>query len=377
MATSDYPPLIGGIATHIVQLSRALSRNGHDVTVLSTSGVQSAGWRFRTLGSDSQTGSLRVIQLGALGPFKRAQARRSMRLALSRLLRENSNPRVVHLHELHTPALLRDVCSAPLVWTNHTSLFLRALMAGRHADMQRTLSMCDWVTAPSLELRDATIGLGYPPQRTTYIPNGVNVAPQAQRDVRTVRVGCAFLVARRFVWKNGLHVLLDAIELLPRRYQSRMTFTFAGDAGSRDAYARSLRRRIGSLRSAGWRLETIGVVPNEAMSALYQSHDVAVVPSLVEATSITALEAMSAGLAVIGARTGGVPELLSHDGTGLLVAPGDAPELAEAMIELTRDIEKRCRLGIAAREVAVQRFNWDGIARKFSAVYCSVCRIRA
>jgi phosphatidyl-myo-inositol alpha-mannosyltransferase len=63
---------------------------------------------------------------------------------------------------------------------------------------------------------------------------------------------------------------------------------------------------------------------------------------------------------------------------GLGIPPGDPARLAEALIELLADEDRRCRLGQAARRLAVDRYSWDGIARRLVDVYERVAgRVRA
>ncbi len=104
--------------------------------------------------------------------------------------------------------------------------------------------------------------------------------------------------------------------------------------------------------------------------------DISVIPSLAEAQSRTAPEAMCMGKAVIASEVGGLPEVVEHQRTGLLVAPGDVDALAEAMIRLTLDPELRERLGRTAFERMSAGVSMDVKMRETLAIYEQVLRAR-
>jgi glycosyltransferase involved in cell wall biosynthesis len=80
------------------------------------------------------------------------------------------------------------------------------------------------------------------------------------------------------------------------------------------------------------------------------------------------LEAMAAGLPVVGTRVGGVPEILEDGSQGLLVAPADSQALAGAIRELCSDPLRRRRMGETARQQAL-RFDVGRTAKALQAVY--------
>ena len=84
------------------------------------------------------------------------------------------------------------------------------------------------------------------------------------------------------------------------------------------------------------------------------------------------LEAMAAGVPVVASRVGGVPELVRHDETGLLVAPGDEDELAAAVARLLTQPSVRTRYGRRAREVAKANFSLERITRQYEQLYLQV-----
>ena len=100
--------------------------------------------------------------------------------------------------------------------------------------------------------------------------------------------------------------------------------------------------------------------------------DVSVTPSLDEGFGISVIEAQAAGLPVVGSRVGGIPSLIRHEETGLLVESNNVDELADAIIRLLKDRALADRLGAAAREFVLKYFSADLTVEKTEQVYQSV-----
>jgi glycosyltransferase involved in cell wall biosynthesis len=103
----------------------------------------------------------------------------------------------------------------------------------------------------------------------------------------------------------------------------------------------------------------------------YAQADVFVMPSLVEAFGVVFLEAMASGIPVIGARAGGVPELIDHGRNGLLIEPGDAGGLTEWLLRLLTDTPLQERLRKAGLETA-QQFDVERMMQCTYQVYQNV-----
>jgi glycosyltransferase involved in cell wall biosynthesis len=110
------------------------------------------------------------------------------------------------------------------------------------------------------------------------------------------------------------------------------------------------------IHFAGWR---------EDIPEILSLCDVFALPSLGEHFGRVLIEAMAMGKAVVATNAGGVPEIVTHGETGLLVPPGDSTTLAEALLTLFRDLSLSARLGLAARRRAETCF---GLSRHVEAV---------
>jgi glycosyltransferase involved in cell wall biosynthesis len=94
-----------------------------------------------------------------------------------------------------------------------------------------------------------------------------------------------------------------------------------------------------------------------------------VLPSHVENMPISVLEAMAAGVPVVATRVGAIPEVVEHGVTGLLVAPGDARALADAIATILADPAQRERMGEAGRARAERHYSVDQVMPRLEAVY--------
>ncbi len=125
-----------------------------------------------------------------------------------------------------------------------------------------------------------------------------------------------------------------------------------------------LRALVGTLKLED-RVTLEGAVPdNEVVRQAYAQADLFALPSRQEGFGIVFLEAMAAGLPVVAARAGGVPEVVVEGETGLLVPPGDVHALAGALSSLLRNPMQRTRLGAAGRRRS-ELFTPELVARAF------------
>jgi glycosyltransferase involved in cell wall biosynthesis len=104
--------------------------------------------------------------------------------------------------------------------------------------------------------------------------------------------------------------------------------------------------------------------------------DVFTMSSLWEGLGLVFLEAMATGLPVLASGVSAVPEVIDDGVTGLLVPPSDVPALAEGMLELAGDKERRHSLGAAGRRSVVERFAIARMVDETLAVYESVLAVR-
>lgn len=194
------------------------------------------------------------------------------------------------------------------------------------------------------------------------VPNGVDPrrfdkVPRRGRQADEFTIG--FLGTLK-PW-HGVDVLLDAFELV-HRWSPGARLLIVGDGPQRDA----LQRRAGELLGdAGSRVEFVGAVAPDDVPRLLARMDVGTAPYADAQdcyfSPLKVLEYMAAGLPVVASDAGQVREMVAHERTGLLVAPGDAAALAVALLTVADDPALCERFGTAARDAVLQRFTWQGV----------------
>ena len=138
-------------------------------------------------------------------------------------------------------------------------------------------------------------------------------------------------------------------------------------------HRRSQLEAIASASGCGDAIRFLGEVPDADLPALYNAVDLYVGASrrcelMAEGFGISLVEASASGLAVVAGRSGGVPDAVRDNETGILVDPDDPDAVAAGIAALLGDPERRTRMAIAGRRAVETYFNWDRVARDVLAI---------
>lgn len=196
-----------------------------------------------------------------------------------------------------------------------------------------------------------------------YLANGIESLQQE----RTERLNPpTILFLSNLLNSKGIQVLLEAVRLLAER-NSAFRLIMAGVWGE-DTEARTVfERQIQEGKLAG-KIQLVGPVLGNAKSALLNSADIFVLPTLDDCFPLVLLEAMSCGLPIVSTRVGAIPEIVRDGADGFLVDPRDAVGLAERLKLLLKDAELRERLGQAAHSRHAGDFELRVFERDFVRV---------
>ena len=177
----------------------------------------------------------------------------------------------------------------------------------------------------------------------------------------TNKTGRVIGTTRRLVRSKGIDHLIRSIALLRPEFPD-IRLEIAG-LGPEQAHLEQEAEALGlanNVRFLGWQMD---------VEPLLSRWDIFAMPSLEEGFGIAALEAMAAGLPVVATAVGGVPELVEHGRTGLLVPPADEPALAEAFRALLRNPEQRRLMAIAGLNRAAEQFSMDRMVSQVEKIY--------
>jgi glycosyltransferase involved in cell wall biosynthesis len=168
----------------------------------------------------------------------------------------------------------------------------------------------------------------------------------SEGDLRLLSVG-------RLEREKGHTILLEAVSLLKQR-QVAASLEIVGDGTRLDALQRQAR-----ALGVSDRVRFVGPIGQDRIRERYLAADVFCLPSLGEGIPVVLMEALASGLPAVASNTMGIPELIEHEVTGLLVSPGRSGELAAAIERLARDRSLGRRLGEAGRRRVMEGFNLE------------------
>jgi phosphatidyl-myo-inositol alpha-mannosyltransferase len=272
---------------------------------------------------------------------------------------------VLHLHEPMTPAICvaaLALAECPVVATWHAAGELGWMKYALHfwgflmdrvdhriaVSEQAHLSAARWL-----------------PGEYDIVPNGVDVPATVEtggRDDTVVFTG-------RHDPRKGLSVLLRAWPEIHRRTGARLRVI-----GTDPLQFGLLRAR---LRIDDTGIDVLGIVTNEVRTAELARAKAFVSPALGgESFGLVLAEALAQGTPVVASDIPGYRAVMTEDG-GLLVPPGDVDALAEAVIRLLGDEERRQQYGAAGHRLVLERFSWEDIGRRLARIYQLVSGVAA
>ncbi|WP_297467824.1 glycosyltransferase family 4 protein [Thermococcus sp.] len=361
-----YYPKLGGVAVHMHDLALYLRSLGHEVAIITND--RETGKEAELEGAGIDLIKVPGYTLGSVGINMSVFSHNA-----SRMIPYIEGYDVVHGQHAFTPLALKSVSAgrkigkATLITTHsinyENSSVIRALARVTFPYFKYHLRNPHRIIAVSKASKDFI-------RRFTRVPveviqNGVNVGffdiPLSKEEAKE-KLGLGervILYVGRLEPRKGVGTLINAMKHVDG------TLLVAGQGSMLP-----LLRERAKLLGVGNRVRFLGMVEYSKLPLLYRASDVFVLPSLSEAFGIVLLEAMASGVPVIGTRVGGIPEII--DGCGILVPPGNARELANAinLVLNNQSVEKRLsRLG----KRRVERvYDWNVVVRRIVSLYREV-----
>jgi glycogen synthase len=329
MVTPRYFPDMGGVETHVSEVTRRLAHAGADVTILTTD-------RTGRRPASEQIDGVSIRRVPAW------PARRDYYFApgISRVIADGAW-NVVHCQSYHTlvaplAMLAAGRASIPYVVTfhggGHSSRLRTALRGAQWALLRPLLARAARLIAIArFEIALYSSRLRLSPDRFVFIPNGADLQPAPQIAAASADGALIVSVGRLERYKGHHHAIAALPEVLKQRPDARLRIV---GAGPYEPDLRRLAQRLG----LGERVE-IGPIPptdRQAMAALMSSAAIVALLSDYETHPIAALEALALGRPVLVTHTSGLGEL-ADQGLARSVPLGSSPaQVASAMLEQLR-----------------------------------------
>jgi len=167
----------------------------------------------------------------------------------------------------------------------------------------------------------------------------------------------------RLITRKGFDVALSAFALISRRFPEGRLIV-AGDGPARSA----LEKQAADLKIAH-QVDFVSWVAPEEVPALLNTTTIMLMPSRREPFGLVALQAAQMARPIVATRVGGLPEVVVHGQTGVLIENENVAELAEAISMLIECPEVAIGMGQAARNRALTSFGWDRCIDAYDMLY--------
>ena len=354
-------PARGGVEKYVLELSKQLVSLGNNVTVVCADEPHA---------ESCVVDGVKTIRL----PYIAKVANTNITPRLFRTLMSQDFD-VLHTH-IPTPwsadisALVSLLKQKPLFVTYHNDLTGQG-MNGLVASLYNStfLHLVLWrarkiiITQPKYIERSSHLKLHK--KKVITIPLGVTL-PLTVPDVRHKADQVFFMsVLDKHHEYKGLGILLDAmVKVKHRRPEARLLVGGGGELIGK-------YRQVAEMYGISDSVEFLSYLPDEELAGLYSSSSVFVLPSLnkLEGFGIVAMEALSYATPVITTRFAGSSDLIKRNKAGLIVPPGDAVRLANAIIDLLENHGEARSMGMRGAAAVEQEFGWESIARHMMSVY--------
>lgn len=342
------PPPSGGMANQTRQLARLLGQEGVEVEIVQVNAPYRPRW----------IGSLRGVRaLFRLVPF------------LVRLW--DAAGRVQLFHVMANSGWAWHLCAAPAIWiaklrrvpvmVNYRGGSAGEFFAQSFFWIRPTMRAANRLVVPSGFLQQVFARFGLTAE---VVPNVIDLSRFALRPANpgSRPDGPHLIVTRNLEPIYDIGTALRALAIVRNTWPgARMTV--AGSGPEREKLA-ELARVLGLAAHVTF----TGRLDNDRIGELYQQADLFLNPSLVDNMPISILEALASGVPVVSTDVGGIPFVVEHEKTALLVPPRNADVMARALLDLLSDPDKAARIAGAGRDL-VQQYTWQNVRGCLFDVY--------
>lgn len=369
LVTNDFPPRRGGIQSYLGEfVSRLVDSGVHDVTVYAPK------WKGAEAFDEAAGYSVVRHPTTLMLPVPPVDTR------MRRLIAEHDID-TVWFGAAAPLALLapraRQAGATRVVASTHGHEVGWSMLPVARSVLRSIGDGTDVVTFVSRYTRSRFAPAFGPGASLEYLPPGVDSDrfrpdPAARAELRErYRLGerPTVVCLSRLVPRKGQDMLIKALPAIRRRVDGAALVIVGGGP-----YLETLRKLAGECGVAD-EVTFTGGVPGNELPAHHAMADVFAMPCRtrgagmdVEGLGIVFLEASAAGVPVIAGDSGGAPEAVQHNKTGLVIDGTSVDEVAESVIELLTDRDRAAAMGAAGREWVTTQWRWDTLAARLGGL---------
>ncbi|MBH0330979.1 glycosyl transferase family 1 [Brevibacillus brevis] len=362
--TNEYlPKIIGGLGIVATHLSRALSQNGVEVTVL-------CAGNSNQLTISKPNDNLRILRFPkSTRYFHRTKQSFKAKAILNTVSSKGfTKPDIIHVHSTDfadTAKLAKARFQVPIVYSCHSMVSQGALSApGKN--QTKLIHSASRIIVPSKWQIDAT-RRRYPHtniNKFSVIPHGVEPGTSQSEAAPT-----NLLYVGRLIPSKGADALIRAIGLLSRTHKDvRLTIVGSGLI-SYQRKIRALTRQMGLTKRIRW----VKKSKYEAVQRMYTLYGAVIVPSTKESFCLVALEAMANGVPLISTLSGGLKEFV-NDQNAQIISTVTSPDIARAIKAFWNNPSLTKNRVHNARSTAA-RYNWSSITLQYESLFTNLNKV--
>lgn len=377
---NEYPPVSGGgIGVFVKTLAEALVKEGVKVFVL--------GYGYKENQPKSINGVkihwlhlpnplYKKVKIGGY-PYSIASLirRHYLSLKLNRLVRMEKID-IVESYDFSGPLAYKPPCplvirlhGATTVYRNGEGRPMQINPLDRHFEV-KNVKMADHVLAVSSHIGITTnqvMGFDTPYKvifncvdTDKFFPQKLDPTPET------------ILFVGNMMWRKGLFDLIHAMPFILEKHPDVRLKVVGGSSGShREQLEQSLLSIGGAVNK---QIDILGKVPHNELPKIFNQASVFVFPSRVEAFGLTCVEAMACARPVVATSLASGPELVEDGVSGLLADPRDPQDLASKICYILENPKLGEKLGLAARQRVLERFDLKDLGHKNLDFYTSIIK---
>ncbi len=220
-----------------------------------------------------------------------------------------------------------------------------------------------------------------PSADVVVIPNWVSTAPLPAGADPAETMNRLLITSQDFVvvtvgsvgWRKGTLDILKAVPIVARGFDN-VRFVFAGNEEFPGQW-KEIMEQVEANKLSQW-VRFPGELPRELVMSLLHAAHIFLLPSHSEGMPIAVIEAMKAGLPIVATPVGGIPEMVQHEISALLIPPGSPEAIADAIIRLARNVDLRKRLGREAQRAFSEKFAVSAGIQQLAKMYSELAAER-